>query len=247
MNFKYLGVAIRRRFNRAFRLGTVDYSQLGEQMVILNILDRLDRRAFQRVYVDIGAFHPYKGSNTYALYLRGWRGLVVDPNPAKTQLFALIRPHDICLTRAVIPDTWNAEEVEMVASEAMDARESVTPRLNKNSHLDREKATRSYTAKTVRISEVLRLCSEKLGAPSVLSVDIEGLESELIRGVDFLKYPVVILCVEHFLSEFTQGLSILEYRESPMVSYLERCGYHLVSVCGVSLVFAHKASYVPYG
>ena len=92
VNLKYLGVAIRRRFNRTFRLGTVDYSQLGEQMVILNILDRLDKRALERVYVDIGAFHPYKGSNTYALYLRNWRGVVVEPNPAKTELFRLIRP-----------------------------------------------------------------------------------------------------------------------------------------------------------
>lgn len=247
MNLKYLGVAIRRRFNKAFRLGTVDYSQLGEQMVILNILDRLDRGAFSRVYVDIGAFHPYRGSNTYALYLRGWRGVVVEPNPAKTELFRLIRPLDVCLTRAVIPDAWDIEEVEMVASETMDARESVTPRLNKNSRLDRAKATESYTARTVRISEVLRLCTETLGVPALLSVDIEGLESELVRGVDFQKYPVAILCIEHFLSEFTQSLSVLEYRSSPMVSYLEKCGYELVSVCGVSLVFALRRSYVPYG
>jgi len=246
MNLKYLGVAIRRRFNRTFRLGTVDYSQLGEQMVILNILDRLDKRALDRVYVDIGAFHPYKGSNTYALYLRNWRGVVVEPNPAKTELFRQIRPLDICLTRAVIPDAWDVEEVEMLAAGSADARESITPTLNKNSHLDKAAATQSYSAKTIRISEVLRQCTDELGLPSVVSIDIEGLESELVLGVDFEKYPVAILCIEHFLSEFTRGLSVLEYRSSPMVSYLEKCGYVLVSVCGVSLVFAHKRSYAPY-
>jgi FkbM family methyltransferase len=197
--------------------------------------------------VDVGAFHPYKGSNTYRLYLNNWRGVVVEPNPEKTTLFKLIRPFDICLTKAVIPDAWDIEEVEMLASGSNDARESITPQLNKNSHLDRATATHSYIAKTIRISEVLQYCSEKLGLPSLLSIDIEGLECELILGMDFEKYPVAILCIEHFLTEFTQGLSVLGYRLSPMVSYLEKGGYDLVSVCGVSLIFANRHFYVPYG
>jgi len=247
MNSKYLGVLIRRKVNRLFHLGTVDYSQLGEQMVITNILDRLDRDILNRVYMDIGAFHPYKGSNTYKLYLNNWRGVVVEPNPEKTALFKLIRPLDICLTNAVIPDAWNIEDVEMLASGSGDARESITPRLNKYNHLDRATATHSYVAKTIRISEVLQYCRQKLGLPSLLSIDIEGLESEVVLGVDFEKHPVAILCIEHFLKEFTQSLSILEYRLSPMVSYLEKCGYDLVSACGVSLVFANRRFYVPYG
>ena len=32
-------------------------------------------------YVDVGAFHPIVGSNTYKLYLRGWRGITIEPCP----------------------------------------------------------------------------------------------------------------------------------------------------------------------
>lgn len=126
-------------------------------------------------------------------------------------------------------------------------RESVTPHLIKNNHLDTATATYSYVAKTIRISQVLQFCCDTLGLPSLLSIDIEGLEGEVILGVDFGKYPVAVLCIEHFLKEFTQSLSVLDYRLSPMVSYLDKCGYDLVSVCGVSLVFANRRFYVPFG
>jgi hypothetical protein len=247
MNHKYLSVWARRKLGRLPKLGTIDYSQLGEQMVILNILERLDRNAINEVYLDIGAFHPFRLSNTYQLYLDGWRGVIVEPNPHKTALFRSIRPRDVCLTKAVIPDAWDLEEVEMVASGPKDACESINPGLNKNAHLDQSTATHKYTAKTIRISEVLQYCSDKLGLPALLSIDIEGLEGELTVGVDFRKYPVAILCIEHFLREFTESLSILDYRSSAMVSYLEKCGYELVSVCGISLIFANKKSYVPFG
>jgi hypothetical protein len=38
-------------------------------MVIMNILDRSDKDVLNRIYVDVGAFHPYKGSMAYKLYL----------------------------------------------------------------------------------------------------------------------------------------------------------------------------------
>jgi len=30
-------------------------------------------------YVDVGAFHPFEGSNTHRLYERGWAGIIIEP------------------------------------------------------------------------------------------------------------------------------------------------------------------------
>jgi hypothetical protein len=90
------------------------------------------------------------------------------------------------------------------------------------------------------------MCCEKLAMPAFMSVDIEGLEGELIQGTDFQKYPIAVLCIEHFLSEFSTGQSIFDYKLSPMIQHLEKNGYELVSVCGVSVVLAHKDFYVPF-
>ena len=65
----YISNLFRRKFNKLLYQGGDDYSQLGEQMVIMNILGRMDSSKINPVYIDIGAYHPYKGSNTYKLYL----------------------------------------------------------------------------------------------------------------------------------------------------------------------------------
>ena len=55
------------------------YSQLGEDLVILNHLERLGKNIKSPgFYVDIGAFHPLDGSNTYKLYRNGSSGVVID-------------------------------------------------------------------------------------------------------------------------------------------------------------------------
>jgi FkbM family methyltransferase len=236
-----------RKFNKLLYKGSDDYSQLGEQMVVMNILGRMDQSKINKVYVDIGAYHPFKGSNTYKLYLKNWRGVVVDPNPEKTKKFSSVRPQDICLTNAVIPDNWDMAEVEMMATGTNDACESITPTLNKNNHLNKETANHTYIAKTIKVTDVLNLCCEKLGTPAFMSVDIEGLEGDLIKGTDFKKFPIPLLCIEHFLGEFTQGRSVFDYKSSPMIQHLESNGYELVSVSGVSVILAHKDFYVPFG
>lgn len=235
-----------RKFNKLLYKGSDDYSQLGEQMVVMNILGRMDQDKLNKVYVDIGAYHPFKGSNTYKLYLKNWRGIVVDPNPEKINKFSAIRPLDICLTNAVIPDNWDMTEVEMLATGTNDACESITPTLNKNNHLNQDTAEHRYIAKTIKIKDVLEMCAQKLGTPAFMSVDIEGLEGALIQGTDFKRYRVPLLCIEHFLGEFTQGRSVFDYKSSPMIQHLEANGYELVSVCGVSVILAHKDFYVPF-
>jgi hypothetical protein len=242
----YLSNLLQRKFNKLLYKGSDDYSQLGEQMVVMNILGRIDPQKINKVYVDIGAYHPFKGSNTYKLYLKNWKGVVVDPNPEKTKKFPKFRPEDLVITNAVIPDNWDITEVEMLSTGNRDACESITPNLNKNNHLNLTTAKNSYLAKTIKISEVLGLTNEKFGLPAFMSVDIEGLEGDLIKGCDFKKHPVAVLCIEHFLEEFSTGYSVFNYQESPMIQHLSNQGYELVSVCGVSVILAHKDFYVPF-
>lgn len=248
MSFQhYISNLIQRKLNKLFYKGSDDYSQLGEQMVIMNILGRMDPKKINPIYIDIGAYHPYKGSNTYKLYLKNWKGVIVDPNPNKTKPFPKFRPADLAMTYAVIPDHWNMDSVQMVANHDYDACESINPELNTNNHLDLSNTRHQYTAQTIKISEVLRIATEKFGLPSFMSVDIEGLEGELLTSCDFKKYPIALLCIEHFLNEFTDGLSIFNYQESPLIQALQKQGYELVSVCGVSVILAHRDSYIPYG
>ena len=46
-------------------------------------------------YIDIGAGHPVYDNVSFAFYLRGWRGVTVEPNPWLAQLSEAVRPLDV--------------------------------------------------------------------------------------------------------------------------------------------------------
>jgi FkbM family methyltransferase len=75
---------------------TVSFAQYGEDVLVHNL-----QPARRGTYVDVGAFHPWYLSNTYKLYLRGWSGITVEPNPDVALLFRRARPRDIHLVKGI--------------------------------------------------------------------------------------------------------------------------------------------------
>ena len=224
-----------------------DYSQLGEERVIINILERMfAARTLDQAYLDIGGFDPVVGSNTFKLYQMGWKGVIVEPNKEKLRNWNRVRPNDLLIPAAAVPDSWAMDKVTMVCSDQRDARESVDRALNARSRLGGTPSPVRYQADAIRFSKLLGKCKEANLAPSFMNIDIEGLEESLVLDFDFSGNSVPLICIEHFLNEFTDKLSLLEYRNSRLVQHLERSGYFLVSVCGISLVFCHRDFFVPY-
>lgn len=73
------------------------FSQDGEDRIVL----RLFRHRRDGFYVDIGAHHPYRFSNTALLHELGWRGINIDATPGAMDAFAEARPDDTNLWMAV--------------------------------------------------------------------------------------------------------------------------------------------------
>ncbi len=69
------------------------YSQEGEDMILQRILG--DKK--HGFYVDVGAHHPRRFSNTYLFYRRGWSGINIEPNPEAMNAFQVDRERDINL------------------------------------------------------------------------------------------------------------------------------------------------------
>lgn len=68
------------------------YSQHGEDRFLLD--EVFAGRDAPGTYVDIGASHPIRISNTYLLYLHGWSGLTVEPIERLQKLHRVLRPRD---------------------------------------------------------------------------------------------------------------------------------------------------------
>src|SRR5690348_16491596 len=71
----------------------LSYSQDGEDVVLRRLLEGR-KNGF---YVDVGAHHPRRFSNTFYFYRRGWRGINIDANPDAIKLFRRERASDINL------------------------------------------------------------------------------------------------------------------------------------------------------
>ena len=52
-------------------------------------------------YIDVGAHHPMRFSNTYLFYKKKWKGIYIDALPGSMKLFNKLRPRDINLELGV--------------------------------------------------------------------------------------------------------------------------------------------------
>lgn len=83
----------RTKFDHDF---SVSFSQGGEDLALIQLLDQNQGR-----YLDIGAHHPDRFSNTRLLYDRGWSGVNVEANPRLIPKLKSKRPRDLTISACV--------------------------------------------------------------------------------------------------------------------------------------------------
>lgn len=191
------------------------YSQEGEDRV----LERLFEGRSNGFYIDIGAHHPFRFSNTYLFYKKGWRGINIDPMPGMKEDFEKHRPSDINLEIGIsknneILDYYNFKETALnTFSESL-----------ANSYIKEEWELKNIIKiKTYPLSEIF----DKYLTPNCkidfMTIDIEGLELEVLLENDWIKYRPDILLVEILdfnLSDFSNNL---------IVNYLNTVGYEIIA------------------
>jgi len=67
------------------------YSQDGEDIILKEFFSGKEKG----FYVDIGAHHPLRLSNTYLFYKKGWSGINIDAMPGSMKIFNKKRRRDI--------------------------------------------------------------------------------------------------------------------------------------------------------
>ncbi|HEX8355564.1 MAG TPA: hypothetical protein VF611_21840, partial [Pyrinomonadaceae bacterium] len=80
-----LGLHIERARQRFRRSG---FSNFDEERMLAGFVARLDPEGAARVAVDVGAGDGIRGSNTYALFLRGWRGVGFEGDARRARRLA---------------------------------------------------------------------------------------------------------------------------------------------------------------
>jgi FkbM family methyltransferase len=203
----------------------MSFSQQGEDLVLFHAL-RDVLKVDPATYMDVGAAHPVRSSNTYLLYWSGDRGLLVEPNPMYCDLLRSHRPRDIVLQAGIgVTDQAEADYYEIKEHPMLNTFSAETvERLQKGK-------TESVVARTVKMPlvNINRAIQEHLGkAPDLLSTDVEGLDFAILQALDFERFRPGVICSEG-VPMFTGGPSDI-FRLLTSKGYLLRGGTMVNSI-----------------
>jgi FkbM family methyltransferase len=173
------------------RYGHLTYSQHGEDLVFVALMERLGIE--QPTYVDIGANHPVNCNNTWLLHQRGARGINIDASPDVIAIFDKMRPDDKNINIGVGAHSGDMTFYRLDATSGRNSfsRETMDRYLAEYPH---ERISDEISVAVLTLDDIIeRYCNNQY--PDFLSIDAEGLDYEILEQARFSTKPKV-LCVE---------------------------------------------------
>ena len=174
------------------------YSAAGEDRLVLSWLSTVYGLAPSEIrYCDIGANHPRNLSNTFAMYQRGARGLLVEPDPQLADLLRKNRPRDIVLNVGAAFDERRSAKLKRFNSSVFntfsDAQADLITSSSKNWRPDQLQDIQSEVEiQLVHVNDIL----SQGDALHFLSIDAEGVDLPILQAIDFNVFRPKMICIE---------------------------------------------------
>ena len=184
------------------------------------MVNRIFKNYNEGIYIDVGAYHPYKSSLTYKLFKRGWRGMNIDLSKTSIDLFNIARPKDLNICCAISNKT---EKKIFFENSPINQQNSLIRQNNKQKEIEIE---------AYRLDELL--LSKNLQNPDYLNIDTEGNEMDVLEGIDFKKISPKLITIEE--NDFLK----ISKTDNKKVKYLNERNYILINIIGVTMFFYKK-------
>ena len=171
------------------------YSQEGEDMILRRFFE-FKKNGF---YVDVGAHHPKRFSNTYFFYKKGWKGINIDAMPGSMNAFEKVRPRDINIE---VPISSKKQKLKYYGfnEPALNGFSKRLSEQRNNSRVYDIIFTRDLQTQTLQ--NVLDIYLPKEQIIDFLSIDVEGLDFDVIKSVDLNKVRPRLILIEILSSSY---------------------------------------------
>lgn len=177
-------------------------------------------------YVDVGANHPYWSSNSYIFYLMGGRGINIDATPGIMEIFSLARPRDINIEAAI--STIKKKMTYLVFDFAAYNGFEGTFDQKRIKYLKVKKKIEIIPQK---LSAILDKHLPKNQEISVLLVDTEGHDLEVLKSNNWSKYKPKYIVIEFFAKTLKTIYTDETYK------YLRSNNYEVIAGTQTNLLF----------
>lgn len=208
------------------------YAQSGEDLIIGQIVTVLGLKRIS--YLDLGANHPTRFSNTYLFYTRGGTGVCVEPDPTLQPLYARWRSRDTVLTCGVSAQEGIADFYVMTT--------------NTLNTFSREEAERYRAYGRQKIEKIIKIPVRRVNTildqhfetcPNLISLDIEGLDFQILKSLDFAKWRPEIFCIETLT--YTEDKT--EQKLNEIISFMLDQGYMVYGDTYINTIFVDRGAW----
>lgn len=202
------------------------YSQEGEDMVLKSFFE--GRKHYKGFFVDVGAHHPVRFSNTAYFYKHGWSGINIEPTPGAIKIFNLLRRRDINLNIGVSDKIgklnfycFNEPALNGFSKEISENRDKTSIKY---------RITKEIEIETFPLSQIFDKYLPAGKNIDFMTIDVEGLDLMVLQSNNWDKYKPEYILVE-------DAINMKRLQDSEVFSYLESKGYDLVSKTFRTLFF----------
>jgi len=226
MTFAYKVLRIiARKLNISF-----SFSSDGEDYILLKIFENVH----QGNYIDIGSNHPVLHSNTFSLYLRGWRGVCIDPLPHLIPKYKLFRASDKFFNSGFhLGNTNKTSDFFYFPSHPDNSTFDPDYAQCLQDHYNRHFEV--FNVSLIGIDDIISNFKD-LKSIHLVSIDVEGLEFEIIQ--EFIRKDIFpwVFCVEQL------SYTLVDIKTSYIYEFLLNNGYVLISRTFLSSIYILESS-----
>lgn len=202
---------------------TRSYSQEGEDLILRRIFESQSAG----FYVDVGAHHPMRYSNTYFFYKRRWRGINIEPNPDSARLFHKYRRRDINV-QCGVSDQDGQLKYYMFNDSALN---SFDENLSHQRDVGVYRITETCDIAVRRLESILDELLPRDVAIDFMSVDVEGRDLQVLQSNNWERYRPRVLLVE------AMSFDLATVEGEPIHRFLTNNSYRLFAKTGHTLFY----------
>ena len=156
-------------------------------------LDLLFNKKENGFYIELGAFDGINQSNTaFFEFTRKWKGLLIEPSPNSFELCIKNRPNSIVCNCCCVSNEYKEEFIKGdfngITMASVNGK-----RLNSNDLI---------TVKALTLEKILDQNIDKNTFIDFISIDTEGYELEVIKGLNLDKYRPKYLLIEIYTIDY---------------------------------------------
>lgn len=209
----------------------ISYSQCGEDAIVDFLLKWIGIKDFR--YLDLGANDPIQFSNTYKFYLAGHRGVLVEADAELAAKIKKRRPFDTCIDHAVgATFDETVSFFKMTADTLSTTQSSTVERYERDSD---HRVSITKTVKSLHINKILEMHFPE-NPPEFVSLDVEGLDLQLLEAWDFMRWRPSVFCIETLT--YTQNQSAVKIQE--IFDLMNANGYMLYADTYINSIFVEN-------